>query len=589
MRTKEIFSFDTETRNGGAFICSTYGKGKAKTFKIKSEADVTDFMYRLIDKEFGNVGFAYNLDYDVIALLKYYGDLQILRLYLEKEITIKDMKIGYIPKKFLYIQRNKKIVYVFELMQYFNMSLDKAGEIYLGERKDDFTKAEKKRIYSIYKKNPKRVIKYCEQDARLTTRLAEKLDTMVSDFGLSIQKYYSCGYIAKQYLKSKDIKYPPLRDEKIIEMVKPAYFGGRIEFTQRGYFKSLYQYDINSAYPFACAKLENIINCRRLNFIDKTAKYFFADCEIEIKRRDISPLAYRDKNLIVYPSGKIRQRIDNFTYDTLKKEGSIIKVYDVLNVYTDGTKPFERMINTLYKRRMVCKEDEKYIIKIILNSLYGKFAEKRKDYIKIEEEEALILMDKALTKNLGSRVLDTEIGYYVRQIEYSKHSNLMYASLITSYIRNYLYDVIKEMGTDNVIGTMTDCIFSKTKLPIQYISEKKEIGKFSLKEKSECYIVGSGVYCSDSGSKLRGYNLKANLITMAKENRYADVLRIKSTERKGMGKLVVQGIDIMQLNEISDAEKVLNLNFDVKREWYGGFKNFGESLTTSIQSNTILR
>jgi len=614
-KDKRFFAFDTETKQGGAFISSIYGGGKAATYKIKSKEDVTKFLELMLSKKFGSIGFAYNLDYDVIALLKWYGDLTIMALYLNKECDVEGLKIGYIPKKFLYIQRGKQITYIFELMQYFNMSLDKAGDKYVGRRKAEllnepirnylfqyFQKSKKKvlkkditekdvkqNIYLVYTKFPKRIIDYCEQDARLTCQLAQKLESMILAFGMSIQKYYSCGYIAKSYLKAKNIRFQPLRDEEIINIIKPSYFGGRIEFTQRGYFNDAYQYDINSAYPFACMQLENIIDMRMKQSIDKNAKYFFVDCDIMIRNRMLSPLAYRANNLIIYPSGKIRQRVDNFTFDTLMKEGSIVKIHNCFNVYTDGNKPFEQMIKRLYKRRLNCSEDEKYIIKIILNSLYGKFAEKRKDYINVDEATAWEYMDRKAGGEKGCNVLETDIGYYIRKTQYSKFSNLIYASLITSYTRNYMYSVMKEIKSENVIGAMTDCIFSKVPLPKQYVSEDKAIGMFSLKEKSFCYVIGSGVYSSEGGNKLRGYNIKANLLELAKESRYKDTLTIASTERKGSGKLVVQGLDILNLNEITDTDKNLNLNFDTKRIWFnGGFSNFEESLTKSIRSKTII-
>lgn len=590
MRVKEFFAFDTETERGKAFIISVAGKG-IYTYKTKRKEDITKFLRDVIAKKWGNIGWCYNLDYDVIATLKYYGDDIITRLYLTKEIQIENITISYVPRKFLTLKSRGKTVYIFELMQYFNMSLDKAGEKYLGERKKKIGgKKAKQQIHELYKKNPEKIIEYCEKDADLTVRLAEKLESMLQLSGIDVVKYYSCGYLAKQYLKKHGVSFNPLRDEKIIEFVRPAYYGGRIEFMRRGTFKRVYQYDINSAYPYAITKLEQIIGYKFATTIDPVARYFFVSCVVNIpKDTHFSPLAYRNKQgLITYPSGVISITVDCITFNTMKKEGMIKKVVKVLNVYTSGEKPFKKLVERMYLRRQVAPPDENYILKIILNSLYGKFAEKRKDYIEIDEDEALLMLDNHLSDHRRPRIIETEAGYFVRKVYYSKNSNLIYAALITSEIRNYLYKVMKEMPARSLIGTMTDCIFSTVPINNRHISKKKQLGKFGFKCCSSLYVIGSGVYATKDENKLRGYNVKTNLVYLAGKNGKKTTLKIPSTERLGAGKFVVQGLDLDELNVISDNKKNLNLNFDTKRVWErNGFTNFGESLKGNISSTPL--
>lgn len=590
MRVKEFFAFDTETERGKAFIISVAGNG-IYTYETKTKEDITVFLQDVIKKKWGNIGWCYNLDYDVIAILKYYGDDIITRLYLTKEIVIEGITISYVPRKFLTLKHKGKTVYIFELMQYFNMSLDRAGEKYLGMRKKNIGgKKAKQNIYSLFKKNPQKIIEYCEQDAELTVQLAEKLESMLQVSGIDVTKYYSCGYLAKQYLKKHGVSFNPLRDEKIIDFVKPAYYGGRIEFMRRGTFKRVFQYDINSAYPYAITKLEQIIGYKFSSTIDPAAKYYFVECIVNIPENVLfSPLAYRNKQgLITYPSGVISITIDCLTFATMKKERMIKKVVKVLNVYTNGEKPFKKLVERMYNRRQVAPADENYILKIILNSLYGKFAEKRKDYVEIEESEALLMLDSHLSDQKKPRIIETEVGYFMRKVYYSKNSNLIYAALITSEIRNYLYKVMKEMPQGSLIGTMTDCIFSTVPVPNKYISKTKGLGKFGFKCCSSLYVIGSGVYATADENKLRGYNVKTNLVHLAKKNGKRTSLKIPSTERLGAGKFVVQGLDLDELNVISDQKKNLNLNFDTKRKWQNnGFRNFSESLRKNISSKPL--
>lgn len=600
MRVKEFFAFDTETDRGKAFIISVAGNG-IYTYRTKTKEDITRFLHDVIKKKWGNIGWCYNLDYDVIAILKYYGDDIITRLYLTKEIVIDGISISYVPRKFLTLKYRGKTVYIFELMQYFNMSLDNAGKKYLGKRKKEIGgKKVKKKLLELFRQNPTKVIEYCEYDAELTVELAEKLESMLQVSGIDVVKYYSCGYLAKQYLKKHGVSFNPLRDEKVIDFVRPAYFGGRIEFMRRGTFKRVYQYDINSAYPYAITKLEQIIGYKFAKQVDPTARYFFVECTVNIpKDTHFSPLAYRNKQgLITYPTGVLSLTIDCITFNTLKKEGMIKSVQKVLNVYTNGEKPFKKLVERMYNRRQVAPADENYILKIILNSLYGKFAEKRKDYVEIEESEALLMLDGHLTDNKRPRIIETEVGYFMRKVYYSKNSNLIYAALITSEIRNLLYKVMKELPPRSLIGTMTDCIFSTVPVPNTYISTKKQLGKFGFKCCTSLYVVGSGVYGTKDKmlggkkvkgeNKLRGYNVKTSLVNLAGKNAARTTLKIPSTERLGAGKFVVQGLDLDELNVISDRKKNLNLNFDTKRKWENnGFKNFGESLKRNISSTPL--
>lgn len=610
MRVKDFFAFDTETYKGKAFIISVAGQG-IYTYRTKTKEDVTQFLHDIIAKKWGNIGWCYNLDYDVIAILKFYGDDIITRLYLTKEVTIDGITISYVPRKFLTLKSRGKTVYVFELMQYFNMSLDKAGEKYLNRRKGKIggmvlngkkvtEKNSKKRIYELYKLYPERITEYCERDADLTCELAEKLESMLQVSGIDVVKYYSCGYLAKQYLKKHGVSFNPLREQKIIDFVKPAYFGGRIEFMRRGTFKRVYQYDINSAYPYAITKLEQIIGYKFSTTVDSTAKYYFVNCVVDIpKGTHFSPLAYRNKQgLITYPTGVISLTIDSITFETMRKERMIKKVVKVLNVYTNGEKPFKKLVETMYTRRKIAHADESYILKTLLNALYGKFAEKRKDYIQLDEDEALLMLDSHMDNNKRPRIIETEVGFFMRKVYYSKNSNLIYAALITSEIRNYLYKVMKEMPANSLIGTMTDCIFSTVPVSNKYISNTKQLGKFGFKCCTSLYVIGSGVYGTKDKmsegkkvkgeNKLRGYNVKTSLVNLAAKNSTKTVLKIPSTERMGAGKFVIQGLDLDELNVISDNKKNLNLNFDTKRVWdQNGFRNFGESLKKNISSTPL--
>ena len=314
MKTKKHFAFDTETKQGRAFLLAGSGDFGSFCREIKNESDVLRFFKECTEYKYGNTGWGYNLDYDVLALFKYFKTDFLQELYLKKELTYKKFDFQYIPKKFLGVTYKGNRIFFYELMQYYNMSLDNASEKFLGENKIDIGgKKVLKDMYKYYLQNKKQIANYCIRDAELTYELARKLDEMILDCGLNVYKFYSCGYLAKQYLKKQGVNYDSLSDSKAQEFVGKSYFGGRIEFVQKGYFKNSYQYDICSAYPYACMDLENIVHTIFLKNIDSGAKYFFVDAELNIPDLHLSSETYREKMLLVSFIGKFRVFFDNYT------------------------------------------------------------------------------------------------------------------------------------------------------------------------------------------------------------------------------------------------------------------------------------
>lgn len=586
---KKFFVFDTETQKGKSFLLCVKNKEKNFVYETKTKKDVIKFFENCVEKTYGNIGFAFNMDYDVLALFRFFDKNFFTKIYVYRTVIYEGLEFTYIPKKFLQIKKGNKVVTIFELYQFYNTTLDNAGKKFLGIEKIKIKNTfDIKNLKKHFKgKDKQKIINYCLQDCKITLDLTLKLDTMFINYlGLNVNKYYSCGFLAKKYATKRGINISSIQDDKINDFVKKSYFGGRIEFIQKGYFKNCYQYDINSAYPHQIANLFQIVDLQFNPKINPYCKYFFVDCEIDLPENILNPIPFRtDKNLLIYPSGKFNTVLDCFTFNEVKPY--IKKINNVLNIYTTDNKPFFEMVTTLYNKRLKTKNaDENYIIKIILNSLYGKFAQQKSDYVSIDEINALLETDEHLQSG-GRGILQTDFGFFKRIKKFDKNANLIYAALITAQTRLKLYRTAKVLGLNNVIGFMTDCIFSTKPLPKNLISSNKKLGEFGFKEKSYLYVMGSGIYQSESGTKIRGYATNKNLIELAKNNGEKNQLFLNSTEKKGVGKLVIQGVDLSDLNNILEVEKILKLNFDTKRMWEKDFKNFSESLQNTVKSTSL--
>lgn len=431
--------FDTETQKGKAFlICTSDGK-EEQDFVIKNKQDVIKFFVWLHAN--CKTGFCFNLEYDISALLKYFGKQAVLDLYVDRPITFehegnKYEMFGFI-RKFIKISKlkerknvserkiqfknnvnnsagrhsypntekgmsndnagykySRQTTFFYDVSQYYEheKSLHRASKRYLGEGKDDVPDKWKKNMLK-YFNNPSyknKIIKYCRKDSNLTHRLSAHFLKMLVETGviqedrINKARYYSSGYIAKKYI-GKNAKIMPLYDEQINSFMQKFCFGGRIEVFKRGYFPKVDLIDQNSAYGSGLSGLKYITG---YNFSTRPAsgvEYFFADVEFELPESYVLPVPVKFKNW-KYPYGKGRALIDRRTFENVQKVGKILKVHNCLNIYTDEHYPFRKIVNHLYKQRQKSPA-HKFIFKNLINSYIGKLNEKVKYKVWVEDED----------------------------------------------------------------------------------------------------------------------------------------------------------------------------------------------------------
>lgn len=675
----DFLTFDTETQHGKAFLACVDDGKNIDNILINNEQNVIDFLHELHAKS--KTAFAYNLEYDVCALLKYFGYKAILNLYLQKSLLYENMFIRSVPNKFLIItkyyfkkkelsykeiikaispssmredsspdriiylileynkkkKKNDKITgksfYAFDLWQFYEMSLDKASAKYLGEGKDDIPKDWMDKLKTKFQ-DPQcreKIIKYCRKDVRLTHRLTNKFINMLADCDIHPKRFYSLAYIAKNFIKSK-VDVPIINEDydngngkEIIKFMQPAFRGGRTEVFKRGVFKKVYLSDMNSAYGRALADLKRISHAELRNKIDKSADYFFIDCEVYLPKRYVNPIPIQF-NMWKYPWGKMRATIDNMTYqNVIKAGGTILKTYRVLNVYCEDDYPFRKVIRQMYNQRKK-SESHKYIFKGIIVSYIGKLHE-QKSFIRLLSEgekpkvlrnleqygraqsdfEELVKVNCPICYSLGkvqnscrnSVCVEYRQEYrnisppptlhylgeniFATERKLGNGTNIIYAALVTATIRNIIYEKGVELG-DDLIAFLTDGVLSTRPLK-KYGSG---LGEFSNKYEGPLYLLGSGMYQTTENVKFRGFNSdKVNLKELSKKHKKSKILKVPILERTGLGRAVGSIAKFNDFNVLKPSSKKLNVNFDNNRIWTKPFKNYGEALKKSIDSEPI--
>jgi len=564
-RFDNIHGFDTETIDGYCRLMAT----EDNAYKIYGFQDIIDILFYSDYKS--SVFVCYNLDYDISAILKYLPLEKIVNIYHGIEVNYGKVRIRYYKNKELKLSCNKITHYFYDVYPYFHMSLDKASEKYLHDKKLDVdrTNITEKNIYT------DKVIEYCKHDAYLTKQLFLYWFNTLPD-NLKNVKPISTAYYSAKYFKN-EIQTNKV-SSKLNILFKKAFYGGRFEVYKRGHFKNVYYYDINSAYPYMISKLTSLENAKIVESkeYDKDCNYGIYNVNIDIANKYYSIIPYRLRNgLIIYPVGVLNNIwITKSELEDIINERYEYKINYALQLYTQQEYPFQNKIKKMY----IKKQTGVYAYKILLNSLYGKFCQGIEKYREAKNYKYMI----------------DELAYiddklYQKYIDY-KSSNFVYASEITARARQYLYQYIRKHYS-KIIAVFTDCLISTERL--EDIPIGAGLGYWKSEQYDDIWIIGSGVYFMRKGNDMlghyRGFKLNnANEIFEKILHSKSHVVDIEVIERSSLIQASMYEDFFNEFGNIIYAlTKKLNLNFDNKRIWYQDFKKGSDVDTMQIESLAI--
>lgn len=318
----------------------------------------------------------------------------------------------------------------------------------------------------------------------------------------------TAGNLALTHFKKStglDLRFPCYKEE-VIKKLAQAYRGGRSESFIRGsIFGKVYYYDINGMYPF-------VMKTYPYPYVSKEKDGMYVHkYNVDLDKEGIAKaLVYQDSNIpplgakrpvkislgksvkienrLVFPKGHV---LDWFTYPELRYledtgHGFIIKIYESYE-WQNKWNPFKTWVSNLEKIREE-QPELKYLVKIPMNSLYGKLGEKRNSKILTVKEGKVIKMFPDYSSNLV----------------YAKHSCLPLACYITAYSRLYLHQFIIKSNYE-VFYCDTDSIFTAKTLPLG-----KKLGELGLKYETEndahSIFVRSKFYVCGDLVRCRGWN-----------------------------------------------------------------------------------
>jgi len=524
-----------------------------------------DYPQCMFNRKYRNTTFvAYNLKYDMGAFLQFLPPDILRDLWKTGRVIYQDYTIKCIAYKFLRITRKKKdSITVYDMLNFYrgagvngSSSLDSVAENMLGERKQQI---ETKRFTPGYvRKNWQKISEYCIQDAVLVQKLSDMLIRQFEEWGVKPRALYSVAYITYQYFLYNTYYVTVhrfwYRCRELLRYAMLSYNGGKFEVTRKGpgYY---YEYDIVSAYPYEIANLVDISTARvqHLPYYDDTCTYAFVKCIITIPIHVYSPIAIKWGSVNIYPVGTVLKIVTKTEYLYLLSVGCTIHVIDAYHLYTNSNiYPYREKIQELFEYKKLYKKTGQkmlyHTVKILLNSLYGKFVQliKHPDYLQA-----------------------------------GNSWNPIYGSIITANVRVRITDM--QQKHNSVVAVHTDSIISYKPLPVEDVST---LGGWSFEGEGEGIILGSGIYQIGEISKARGFRITKPLMELCKIKR--SKCRMITTNVISWRECAFHGWDINMINRFVTANKYIQIRFDHKRIWIRDYTSFWDATRRVVDSMPLV-
>jgi hypothetical protein len=570
LNKKKIYGFDIETAdNNKTFIlASIWSENFKRTYMTKME-----FIDDCLSGRFNDsIIVATNLGFDFFGTL-FGSDLSGFDFIFRGSSLIYAKTFVYNGKFNRHSNHHKTGITFLDTLNYASMSVEKLGKIIgvdklespknLGEQPKDEIELNYLKEYNL---------RDSEVSATALKFLYKSFESLGATAKLTLAST-SMSLFKNKYLKDHYCRHDVPTLLKIFE----SYYGGRTEAFCRGKIKDLNYYDVNSLYPAMMTKSFPNPNTIRQNNID-SLEYIrlFDGCS---KVALISPqtkiplLPYRFDNKLLFPVGEFTSWYTNIELRRALELGyEIKKVYENI-FYKENCFPFKQYVDDMFLLRKKFKSENsnmELIVKILMNSLYGKFAQKflgRDNMVPFNHSQYELSKFKTFEV----------IGDFLRVTQDQQPTAFcvpIWSSYVTAYGRIELHKLILE---SNPVYVDTDSIMTKKDMP-----ESTELGKLKLEMKiTDGVIVKPKFYLINGIVKAKGIGHKLVMddfyrIMASKEFTYTRFMKFKESIRRNMIP-----------NEIIHILKKLDLE-DNKRLWHQEFSmsSFQESdprrISTSI-------
>jgi len=477
----DFYVFDTETRGlrakSDAFI---FGVIFGHNF-IKVLYSVDEFKKEFQDEKYYHKKvYAHNAEYDLNVIYDNIYELDRKAIFNGKFICCTNGNCTFADSMNIYPASVKEIGHISGLEK---MELDE------GFKQGTYT--------GIVKQTD---IDYCIRDCEIIYNALYSIFSLVGSIKITLAGL-SLDYFRRKFLKEK-IVY----NEYLCKYFFESYFGGRTEAFFIGKTNAIC-FDVNSMYPFAM-KYCNFPNPKTLKIVpfcdakvlvEKYLKYYEGVAHVKLfhETNYFGFLPLKKNGKLLFPCGTFDGWY-NFNELRFAIENNVIKIINVKEViFSEGIlSPFIEFVDHNFRVKQESKDPlEIRQVKLLLNALYGKFAQRIKsEMIYIKDIEIQIgLIEEYEQKKQLIKIIPFNAERLDCFIEVKSNKGFLYntipvfSSYITSFARIELLKYMIKYKENNPLYCDTDSIFFET-LPA--IKESNELGKFKRENKLVTEIRG---------------------------------------------------------------------------------------------------
>lgn len=264
-------------------------------------------------------------------------------------------------------------------------------------------------------------------------------------------------------------------DADAIALARSALHGGRTEAFRIGNIKGPIEcFDVNSMYPAVMASefyparlLEVIKNVDHEDLADWITRFcVVARVDIDTKR---NRYAHLQGGRLVFPTGRFTESLTTPDIADALAHGEIARIHSVA-VY-DRSRLFANFVQDFYAHRRKAADagnhSDSWRFKILMNSLYGKFAQRGERWEVIgEARDNDVMIWVEVNAQTGAcryfRKLSGVEQERIREGE-SHDSHPAIAAHVTAFGRARLWQLIQQTGRHNVYYVDTDSIYTNKK------------------------------------------------------------------------------------------------------------------------------
>jgi len=469
IKPRKIIGFDLETHgdNNDFLMGTIYTNDKQLPFYNKEK-----MQEYLLSQENDTYIVASNLHFDFSVLFynsEYFYQFQ--QIINGSQLVSAIYEGTAIQKKYVNVDGKEQLykrrtIYFIDTYNYMQGSVEYYGKI-LG-----IQKLEKPKTLSEIPRTPeewKELETYCMRDSEITYKFTMFLQENYNIIGTNMKltaSSTSMELFKRKYLH-RNIHSEESHMMNINKKLFDSYYGGRTEIFKRGYYKNMKYYDFNSLYPSVMMNdYPDPDSAKYVTFPSKNIIEYEGISEVimEVEEMNVPILPVMHHKLI-FPIGRIRGTYTHLEIRKAIDEGYTLKKIMWTIYYRKVFKPFETFVNDMYSKRMEFKKQKnptELVFKLLMNSLYGKFAQKNMseikfiDYNNLEEKERIFL---EYPEHHGIKYTHNKDGkgYLVKKgICTSSFVRPIFSTYTTAYGRMKLWDVVNKYDgaysdTDSIV------------------------------------------------------------------------------------------------------------------------------------------